>query len=57
MCHSSIRETDFEDPCVYLDFKKLFRKPIRKGVAAWVSPEVQFLSVRAGYKREHPKMT
>jgi hypothetical protein len=39
------------------DLKKLFRKPIRKVVAAWVViPEVRFLPERAGYKREHPKL-
>ena len=38
------------------DLKKLFRKPIRKAVAAWVIPEVRFLPERAGYKREHPKL-
>jgi hypothetical protein len=38
------------------DLKKLFRKPIRKAVAAWVIPEVRFLPKRAGYKREHPKL-
>ena len=39
------------------DLKKLFRKPIRKVVAAWVIPEVRFLPERAGYMREHPKLT
>jgi hypothetical protein len=39
------------------DLKKLFRKPIRNVVAAWVLPEVQFLPERVGYnKREHPKL-
>jgi hypothetical protein len=35
----------------------MFRKPIRKVVAAWVIPEVHFLPKRAGYEREHhPKL-
>jgi hypothetical protein len=38
------------------DLKKLFRKPTRKALAAWVTPEVRFLHERAGYKREHPKL-
>ena len=41
---------------IHPDLKKLFRKPIRKAVAAWVILEVRFLPERAGYKREHPKL-
>jgi hypothetical protein len=56
MCHLSIRETDFEDPCASPGLKEIVSKPIRKAVAAWVIPEVQFMPERAGYKREHPKL-
>jgi hypothetical protein len=35
---------------------RYFRKPIRRGAASWVIPEVEFLSKRAGYKREHHKL-
>jgi hypothetical protein len=36
---------------------RYFRKPIRRAVASWVIPQVRFLPERAGYKREHPKLT
>jgi hypothetical protein len=39
------------------EIKRYFRKPIRRAVAYWVIPEVRFLPERAGYKREHPKLT
>jgi hypothetical protein len=39
------------------EIKRYFRKPIRRAVASWVIPEVRFLPERAGYKREHPKLT
>jgi hypothetical protein len=39
------------------EMKRFFRKPIRRAVASWVIPELQFLPERAGYKREHPKLT
>jgi hypothetical protein len=37
--------------------KRYFRRPIRRVVAFWVIPEVRFLPERAGYNREHPKLT
>jgi hypothetical protein len=39
------------------EIRRFFRKPIRRAVASRVIPELQFLSERAGYKREHPKLT
>jgi hypothetical protein len=39
------------------EIKRFLRNPIRRAVASWVIPELQFLRERAGYKREHPKMT
>jgi hypothetical protein len=39
------------------DLNKLYRKPIPKVVAAWVTPEVRFLLERAGCKREHHKLS
>jgi hypothetical protein len=39
------------------EIKRLFRKPIGRAVASSVIPELQFMPERAGYKREHPKLT
>lgn len=38
-------------------FNGFFTKSLRKVVASWEAPDVLFLPERAGYRREHPKLT
>jgi hypothetical protein len=54
--HAYVKQL-LKNPVFHEEIKRYFRKPIRRAVASWVFPELQFVPERAGYKREHPKLT